>query len=260
MMATTAAEPIGVTMSAPEPVTVPSDEPQYDFGFSDFLEREFSFGADSKRPVCEAFRKGFCPNNPCPDKHHLKSNYQNLVCKHWLRGLCKKGNGCEFLHEYNLREMPECIQYARYGLCMNGSECLYRHVDPIYKQPPCQHYMRGFCPLGPRCGARHEKIEKICQFYINGFCPDGKNCAEGAHPAWKEQDAMEKPRVKFIPSEEEQAERIEQAKAQMQKDDEEDEKRFLDRGTYNQQKMQSRGRGRRGFGRSRRGGDRGDRY
>lgn len=150
--------------------------------------------------------------------------------------------------------MPECIQYSKYGLCMNGSECLYRHVDPIYKQPPCAQYMRGFCPLGPRCGARHEKKETICQFYINGFCPNGKTCPEGAHPVWKEESDIEKPRVKVVLSEEEQEEKMEQAKIQMQKDEEEDQKRFLDRGTYNQQKMQSRGRGRRAFsGRPRRG-------
>lgn len=177
----------------------------------------------------------------------------SLVCKHWLRGLCKKGNGCEFLHEYNLREMPECIQYNRYGLCMNGSECLYRHVDPIYKQAPCQHYLRGFCPLGPRCGARHIKMETICQHYIAGFCPNGNTCPTGAHPVWREEEDMEKPHVKVVLSEEEQASKYEQAKAQMQKDEEEEEKRYLDRGTYNQQKMQSRGRGRRGFGRRGRG-------
>ena len=30
-----------------------------------------------------------------------------IVCKHWLRGLCKKGDNCEFLHVYALDKMPE---------------------------------------------------------------------------------------------------------------------------------------------------------
>ena len=30
-----------------------------------------------------------------------------IVCKHWLRGLCKKGEDCEFLHVYALDKMPE---------------------------------------------------------------------------------------------------------------------------------------------------------
>ena len=37
------------------------------------------------------------------------------MCKHWLRGLCKKGDQCEFLHEYDMSKMPECYFYARFG-------------------------------------------------------------------------------------------------------------------------------------------------
>ena len=44
-----------------------------------------------------------------------------MVCKHWLRGLCKKGDAnCEFIHEYNLRKMPECSFFVRAGYCSNG--------------------------------------------------------------------------------------------------------------------------------------------
>lgn len=42
------------------------------------------------------------------------------VCKHWLRGLCKKGADCEFLHEYNLRKMPECYFFTKHGFCSLG--------------------------------------------------------------------------------------------------------------------------------------------
>ena len=38
-----------------------------------------------------------------------------VVCKHWLRGLCKKGDGCEFLHEYDMTKMPECYFYSRFS-------------------------------------------------------------------------------------------------------------------------------------------------
>ena len=40
-----------------------------------------------------------------------------VVCKHWLRGLCKKGDGCEFLHEYDMTKMPECYFYSRFSKC-----------------------------------------------------------------------------------------------------------------------------------------------
>jgi Zinc finger domain len=68
------------------------------------------------------------------------------VCKHWLRGLCKKGDACEFLHEYNLRRMPECWWYAKYGFCSSGDECLYAH--PKERKIECPDYKRGFCKLG----------------------------------------------------------------------------------------------------------------
>lgn len=72
----------------------------YDFAFTNFLQQEYKFGADPNRPVCKAFEEGHCPlGNRCPDKHHRPSS---LVCKHWLKALCKKGDQCEYLHEYNL--------------------------------------------------------------------------------------------------------------------------------------------------------------
>ena len=33
---------------------------------------------------------------------------RTVVCRHWLRDLCMKGNACEFLHEYDLKKMPLC--------------------------------------------------------------------------------------------------------------------------------------------------------
>ncbi|KAH8899313.1 hypothetical protein GQ53DRAFT_586794, partial [Thozetella sp. PMI_491] len=107
----------------------------------------------------------------------------SLVCKHWLRGLCKKGDSCEFLHEYNLRKMPECNFFVRNGYCSNGDECLYLHIDPQSKLPPCPHYERGFCPLGPRCDKKHVR-RKICPCFLAGFCPEGRTCKDGAHPKW----------------------------------------------------------------------------
>lgn len=69
----------------------------------------------------------FLPSAPVPSSAHART-----VCKHWLRGLCKKGNSCEFMHEYNLRKMPECWFFAKYGFCSNG-ECWPRSSSPT----PC---------------------------------------------------------------------------------------------------------------------------
>jgi cleavage and polyadenylation specificity factor subunit 4 len=106
-----------------------------------------------------------CPLGPlhCPLRHTSPSplNFQPpkqlpthprererlaTVCKHWLRGLCKKGDACEFLHEYNLRRMPECWWFAKYGYCSAGDECLYAH--PKERRVECPDYKRGFCKLG----------------------------------------------------------------------------------------------------------------
>ena len=106
-----------------------------------------------------------CPLGPlhCPLRHTTPSvqNFQPpkqlpthprererlaTVCKHWLRGLCKKGDACEFLHEYNLRRMPECWWYAKYNYCSAGDECLYAH--PKERRVECPDYNRGFCKLG----------------------------------------------------------------------------------------------------------------
>jgi len=106
-----------------------------------------------------------CPLGPlhCPLRHTSPSpmNFQPpkqlpthprererlaTVCKHWLRGLCKKGDACEFLHEYNLRRMPECWWFAKYGFCSAGDDCLYAH--PKERRVECPDYKRGFCKLG----------------------------------------------------------------------------------------------------------------
>ncbi|KAK6829642.1 hypothetical protein PG990_012108 [Apiospora arundinis] len=182
--------------------------PQYTFSFTPFLRRTYGHGLAPNRPVCKAFQQGHCPQGTdCPDRHVTQSaasannaSYNSLVCKHWLRALCKKGESCEFLHEYNLRKMPECNFFLRNGYCSNGDECLYLHIDPQSKLPPCPHYDRGFCPLGPTCAKKHVR-RQLCPYYMAGFCPDGKGCKEGAHARWEKN--LEKPQPKTEKTEEE---------------------------------------------------------
>lgn len=179
----------------------------YNFRFSPFLRQTYQVGLSPDRPICRAFQTGNCPNGTrCPERHTTGDNQgpsgglNSLVCKHWLRGLCKKGEHCEFLHEYNLRKMPECNFFMRNGYCSNGDECLYLHIDPLSRLPPCPHYDMGFCPLGPRCSKKHVR-RKLCSFYLAGFCPDGLGCKVGAHPKWKKD--LERPRARSEVDEEE---------------------------------------------------------
>ena len=98
----------------------------------------------------------------------------STVCKHWLRGLCKKSDACEFLHEYNLRRMPECWWYAKFGYCQAGDECLYVH--PREKKIECPDYKRGFCKLGA-----HHRFRIHCM--LSDRCPKVLNAHESTSGA-----------------------------------------------------------------------------
>ncbi|TPX36430.1 hypothetical protein SeMB42_g07082 [Synchytrium endobioticum] len=115
-------------------------------------------------------------------RHARLASGKAVVCKHWLRGLCKKGDLCEFLHEFNLKKMPECWFYQRLGECTNP-ECQYLHIDPASKMKECTWYARGFCIHGPNCRGKHVR-KGVCQNYLTGFCPRGPECPLG-HPKFE---------------------------------------------------------------------------
>lgn len=135
---------------------------------------------DKRRGDCKYHKRGMCPKS-C---NFSRSQGGNLVvCKHWLRALCKKGTGCEFLHEYDLSKMPTCQFFTKYGECSNP-ECLYRHVNMEEQRMDCPYYARGFCKAGPECMYRHVKKD-VCVNYLAGFCKNGKECPNG-HPKFEQ--------------------------------------------------------------------------
>ncbi|KAF9569663.1 hypothetical protein CPC08DRAFT_677288 [Agrocybe pediades] len=171
---------------------------QNNFPVETHIKTDLGLKLDRDEQICRlALTAAGCPLGPlhCPLRHTTPSaqNFQppkplpthprererlSTVCKHWLRGLCKKGDACEFLHEYNLRRMPECWWFAKYGYCSAGDECLYAH--PKERRVDCPDYNRGFCKLGPTCPRKH--VRKVaCQLYLTGFCPLGPECSRG-HP------------------------------------------------------------------------------
>lgn len=132
--------------------------------------------------VCQFYtsRQGCLKGPACPFRH-VRGD-RTIVCKHWLRGLCKKGDQCEFLHEYDMTKMPECYFYSRFNACHN-KECPFLHIDPESKIKDCPWYDRGFCRHGPHCRHRHVR-RVLCMNYIAGFCPDGGQC-KFMHPRFE---------------------------------------------------------------------------
>lgn len=206
------------------------------FRFSPFLRETYQVGLPADRPICKAYQTGSCPNGTrCTERHvtdgkssstQTTGGLNSLVCKHWLRGLCKKGVPCEFLHEYNLRKMPECNFFMRNGYCSNGEECLYLHVDPMSRLPPCPHYDMGFCPLGPICSKKHVR-RSLCPYYLAGFCPEGPECKRGSHPKWSKD--LDPPTAKS----EEKKEEIKMEMMQQRDDDGGDSFGQNDEGRFN---------------------------
>ncbi|TKR63400.1 hypothetical protein L596_027236 [Steinernema carpocapsae] len=134
----------------------------------------------SGRAVCTKNALGLCTLGAvCPLRHIVGD--KAVVCKHWLRGLCKKGDQCEFLHEYDLSKMPECYFFSKFLACSN-KECPFRHIDPETKLKDCPWYDRGFCRHGPYCKHRHRR-RVLCPNYLAGFCPDGPDC-KYTHPSF----------------------------------------------------------------------------
>ncbi len=54
------------------------------------------------------------------------------VCRHWLRGLCMKGNACGFLHQFEAARMPVCRFFAKYGECKEP-DCPVKHSSEDIK-------------------------------------------------------------------------------------------------------------------------------
>ncbi|XP_030920726.1 putative cleavage and polyadenylation specificity factor subunit 4-like protein [Geospiza fortis] len=96
------------------------------------------------------------------------------VCKHWLRGLCKRGDGCDFLHDYDATRMPECYFYSKFGEC-STKDCPFLHGGDTASTGGCPWYDRGFCWHGPLCKYKHTR-RVMCANYLVGFCPEGPKC------------------------------------------------------------------------------------
>ncbi|XP_040447973.1 putative cleavage and polyadenylation specificity factor subunit 4-like protein [Falco naumanni] len=129
--------------------------------------------------VCKFFAQAGCGSGcvpwlgvQCPFQH--VSGERMVVCKRWLCGLRKKGDGCDFLHEYDVTKMPECYRFSKFGQCSN-KDCPFKHTDATASTMGCPWYDRGFCRQGPLCKYKHTR-RLMCANYLVGFCPEGPKC------------------------------------------------------------------------------------
>lgn len=129
---------------------------------------KFKAGRDLKQQVA------FQDTKEVRNRFRFSRANRNLVCKYWLRGVCKRGELCDFSHEFDIKRIPECHFYSRFKVCLN-KECHFLHIEPENKIKPCYWYDRGFCPEGPRCQYRHVR-RVLCLNYMDGFCPLGDAC------------------------------------------------------------------------------------
>ena len=132
--------------------------------------------------VCTYFlhQQSCVRSSHCPFKHHRTP--QLLICKHYLRGLCKKGDSCDFQHQYDLSRMPTCQFFLAYGECGNP-DCNFLHVKTDMEEEDCDDYKHGFCAAGVRCERIHKRAV-LCGDWLAGFCFRGPEC-EKAHPKFE---------------------------------------------------------------------------
>ena len=83
-----------------------------------------------------------------------KKNFRQTVCRHWLRGLCMKGDDCGFLHQFDQARMPVCRFYAKYGECREP-DCVFKHSTEDMKE--CNMFKLGLCIHGPLCRYKHTR-------------------------------------------------------------------------------------------------------
>lgn len=79
---------------------------------------------------------------------HLQSKFRTVVCRHWMRGECHKGDKCEFLHKMVCRKARRLVQHedrkrpagegcALACICLRISMYMYKYyIQKGARSPP----------------------------------------------------------------------------------------------------------------------------
>lgn len=107
------------------------------------------------------------------------------VCRHWLKGLCMKGNACGFLHQFEAacwlpsgprepRLMPPPGAHARVPLFRQVRRVQGAGLPFQVSLDSCDGSPSGLSPATDAPSARHSSEDiKDCNMYKLGFCIHG---------------------------------------------------------------------------------------
>ncbi|XP_952344.1 uncharacterized protein TA12825 [Theileria annulata] len=58
------------------------------------------------------------------------SGKHSVVCRHWLKGMCMKGEFCDFLHQLVYSRMPPCKSVEKNSFCTDRLKgcCIFKHT------------------------------------------------------------------------------------------------------------------------------------
>ena len=105
-----------------------------------------------------------------------KQKEKQVVCMHWVKGQCKKGDFCDYLHVYDKERLPVCKYLKNEGRCKNGEQCLYRHemqpTDFIAQEQKPQ--------IVPPANAVQNEAE-FCPYFERGYCHKGAQFCKFDH-------------------------------------------------------------------------------
>ena len=108
-----------------------------------------------------------------------------VVCKHWLRGLCKKGDDCDFLHQLDRDRMPECWFFSNFGECSN-KDCIFLHIRPEDKVSTGLRQVPLSSSRVDRTGPSSAARVAPCTRSTSGPCPGAISlshaCRTSPHP------------------------------------------------------------------------------
>uniref|UniRef100_UPI003AAE36DA uncharacterized protein n=1 Tax=Centroberyx gerrardi TaxID=166262 RepID=UPI003AAE36DA len=112
-----------------------------------------------------------------------------LLCRHFLRGRCIKGDECQLEHAQVVNNLiKEMCKFYIQGFCAKGESCPYMHHSA-----PCKFFhSRGKCFQGAECRFSHEPLTDLTKQLLEEAIKRDNDHYESAKKA--EQDASGRPK------------------------------------------------------------------